>query len=219
MSDTLLDVVNRVRRVIGLGSVTSFVEANESLDNVQDVNDSYLYLLKQLPDDLPMLQDLTGGSLTTVAGTRTYALDSDARPFYLMEWSFADTSNENRALSWATKEYVQKRDPNYKTNQGQPELIYLDGTTFGIYPVPDDAYTITYDFKSPFTRLSGTTDTFLIPDEWLRFVELHSVFLYEQRKGFGNVETSVGRVQDEMISIVAEAELMSPSYFQSEVYY
>lgn len=219
MSDSLLTSVNRVRRVLGLPTVSSFSENDESNLNVQDVNDSYLYLLKQLPDDLALLQDTSGGSITTSNGTRLYALDGDARHFHLLEWSFQDETSGDIPLELATREYVQRRDPRFDENSGKPQFVYRDGTQLGIYPVPDGIYSLSYQFRSPFTRLSATSDTFLVPDEWLRFVELHAVFLYEQRKGFGNADITAIRLKDELLSIVAEAELMSPAYFVPEVFY
>lgn len=219
MSDSLLTVVNRVRRVLGLDTVSSFSDNDESNLNVQDVNDSYLYLLKQLPSDLPILQDASGGSITTANGTRLYALDSDARPSYLYEWSFQDETSGDVPISLASREYVQKHDPKYDETTGKPHLVYLEGTQLGIYPVPDGTYSLSYQFKSPFTRLSATSDTFIVPDEWLRFIELHAVLAYELRKGFSSAESTGARVRDELISVVTEAELMSPSYFLPEVFY
>jgi hypothetical protein len=218
VADSLLTVVNRVRRVLGLPTVSSFTDNDESNLNVQDVNDSYLYLLKQLPDDLALL-DTSGGSITTVADTRLYSLDGDARHFHLLEWSFQDETSGDIPLSLTTREYIQRKDPRFDEVTGKPQFLYRDVTKLGVYPVPDAVYEISYQFKSPFTRLTLTSDTFIIPDEWLRPVELHAIFLYEDRKGFSNAPNTAARMKDELISVVAEAELMNPSYFVPEVFY
>lgn len=219
MSDSLLTSVNRVRRAAGLPVVTTFVESDESLLNVQDVNDSYLYLLKQLPSDLAYLQDASGGTITTVASTRLYAMDTDARPWNLLEWSFQNETSEDYPMQMVTREYIQSTFPKFDESTGAPQMLYREGNSLGLYPVPDGVYSLSYQFKSPFTRLSATTDTFIIPDEWLRFVEMHAQFLYEDRKGFGNREATAARMKDELVSIVAQAELMTPTYFLPEVFY
>lgn len=219
MADTLLEVVNRVRRVLGLPVVTSFSDSDESLSNVQDVNECYLDLLRKLPDTLPMLQDASGGTVTTADGTRLYALDTDARPMHLWAWSFENETSGDIPLTLATREYIQKKDPRFDEVTGQPEIVYLEGNSLGIYPVPDGVYSLKYQFKSPFTRLSATTDTFLIPDEWLPYVECYAQFLYEDRKGFGNPDRTAARMRDKLGSVLAEAELLAPSYFLPEVHY
>jgi len=220
MADTLLTVVQRVSRKVGLDpTITSFSESNESNDVVQDVNDAYFELIRALPKDTPYLNDVSG-SITTVNGTRLYSLGSGARVFNLLEWSFENETDSDNLLEVVTLGFVQQKDSQYDENTGKPLYLYREGNDqLGIYPVPDDAYTIKYKFTKTFSRLSDTDDVFIVPDEWLRFVEKKAQYFYEDRKGFGSPEATYTLAEEMLVEILAEAELLNPTYFVPETFY
>lgn len=219
MADSLLTVVQRVSRRVGLDpTITAFSDNDETNDVVLDVNDAYEHLLNALPDDTPYLIDVTG-SLSLVNGTRAYSLDSAARSFKLLEWSFENETDDDSKIRPATLEYVQRLDSKYDETTAQPTHVYLEGSDqVGFYPVPDASYTIKYKFAKSFTRLSATTDTFVVPDEWLPYIELYAQALYEKRKGFGNYAETFELAERKLTDIFTDVETMTPHYFDPGSY-
>lgn len=220
MADTLLDVVKRVRRKVGLDpTISSFGETDESNDNVQDVNDAYFELLRSLPKDTPYLVDVSG-TLSTVANTRLYSLGATARTMNVLEWSFENETSGDVPLKIATLEFIQGTYPKYDEDTGQPSYIYREGDEqLGIYPIPDGVYSIKYKFSKTFTRLTSTTDEFIVPDEWVRYVEKKAQYLYEDRKGFGDPDATFAQSESIMTEILVEAEMMNPNYFLPENFF
>lgn len=94
------------------------------------------------------------GTLTTVAGTRTYAVPS----------GFV------RLLSAVDLEIVLSEEiaQAYADNQAQsePDYIAFDGTQFVVHPVPDAAYSFPYTAQVRFAALSGDSDTNTILTRW-----------------------------------------------------
>jgi len=86
-------------------------------------------------------------TLSTANGTAAYQLVAYVqRPI-----AFCDTTN-NRSLPIVTADKVNRIDPD-GSESGYPKLVYLNGmhaTTgyqvVGLYPIPDAAYTISYDY-------------------------------------------------------------------------
>lgn len=220
MADTLLAVVKRVCRKVGLDpTITSFSDTDESNDVVQDVNDAYFELVRSLPKDTPYLVDISG-TVTTSNGTRLYSLGASARLFNILEWSVENETNEDNPIEVVPLQYVQDMDSQYDEKTGVPTKLYREGNEqIGLYPVPDGTYAINYKFTKTYTRLSTTTDVFIVPDEWLRFVEKKAQYLYEDRKGFGSPEETYMQAEDILAEILAEAEMMNPRYFVPETFY
>lgn len=94
------------------------------------------------------------GTLTTVAGTRTYAVPT----------GFV------RLLSCVDLQIVLAEEiaQAYADNQSQaePEFIAFDGTQFVVHPVPDAAYSYPYVAQSRWTALSGDSDTNTVLTRW-----------------------------------------------------
>lgn len=214
MADTALQVVQRVRRELQLDpTITSFSESDESNMNLQDVNNAYFELMDSLPNDVPQLLDVTG-TFATAVSTRLYTLTSGHRAFNLLEWSFEDDTNDDRRLDWATLEYIRNLDKDYDTATGKPTHLYREGVDkVGVYPVPDGVYTINYTVRKTYTRLTATTDVFLIPDEWLRFVEKKAQFFYEDRKGFASSGNTFAQSERLLDNIMTQVAMMTPMYF------
>lgn len=181
---------------------------------VQYINEAYEDLLIALPSDCPYLN--SSASFTLVAGTATYALASDATPFDLYDWALRDTTN-NRDIQLATKEYVENLDSKYKTTQGQPVYAYPDSTSIGFYPVPNATATVTYEYgKSPPTRLTLTSATFIIPDRWVKYLEKSAEGRYKSNKGYGDADEVMFKAQDMGADILIEAWEASPTYLTNE---
>lgn len=217
MAVTLLEVVQRVSRHVGLDpTVTSFSNADETNDLVQYINEAYEELYMALPPSTPYLND--SGSITTAAGTRTYALESGALPFNLYSWSLENETNTDKRLQLVTLDYVASMDSQYNENRSEPAYIYVEGSnTLGIYPVPDAVYTINYQYGKDFsTRLSSTTDSFIFPDRWIRFVEKRAQEKYERVKAFADPDQTAAEAGMFLENALIEAWEMNPTYMFSE---
>lgn len=217
MALTLLQLIQRVSRKVGLDpTITSFSDTDETNDLVQDIAEAYEDLLAELPPQLPYLHGT--GSITTVAGTRLYALAANARAFDLNEWSFQNETDDDSPLELVTREFIQKLDPKYDETQNKPLYLYLEGSDqLGVYPVPDDVYTISYSYGAgSVTRVSATTDTFIIPDRWLRYVEKSAQASYERRKGFSGAEETAVEAFNLFADVMVEAWELVPTYMVSE---
>jgi|GEM_PF-3005387 len=212
MSDTLLQVVQRVARKVRIdSSFSSFSESDETLDLVGYVNDAYQDLIDGLPNDLPLLLN-TSKSITLSSGTRLYNLDINAHQWSLLQWSFTDISSGVTPLTLISLEALQNIYLGYTTDTGKPSFVYYEGSDqVGFYPIPNRDGLVSYKFTQAFSRLINPSDTFLIPDAWLRYIEDQAKYYYDMAKGF----TEAMPANERLMGILAEAELMTPHYFQS----
>ena|ERR1044072_3956428 len=215
MAVTLLDVVKRVSRSVGLDpTITAFSDDNETNDLVQYVNEAYEDLVMALPPECPYLK--SSGTITLVAGTRLYTPNTNAQPQSYYEWSFTNTTTES-PLEFATRDYLEQLDSEYQTASGTPSHVYVEGSQLGFYPVPDTAVTVTYDYGIAVgTRLSATTDTFVLPDRWIRFVERQAQATYETNKGYASAEGTQFKALEMKDSILVEAWEANPTYLTNE---
>lgn len=213
MADTLLGVAQRIARKCGLDpTFTSFSNDDETNDIVTYINDALLELLDALPENTPYLVNIDG-QFPTVDGTRLYALETGARPFNILEWSFENETLSDEAIEVATPDYLKGIDPKWDETTGIPKYVYLEGSQLGLYPVPDDAYTINYRYKTAFAAISSTSATFPVPDEWIRqFIDKKVEAIYKTSKGFREAEDKMSEADRELISILGDVYSMVPAY-------
>lgn len=217
MAVTLLQVVQRVSRPVGLDpTITSFSNNDETNDLVQYVNEAYEELLIVLPSSTPFLN--SSGTLSLTNGTRLYSVASNAMPFDLYEWSFINTTGSDAQITFATKDYINTLDIEYKTTAGTPTYAYVEGNQqVGFYPVPNASFTVTYEYgiSSP-ARLTATSDTFLIPDRWVRYIEKSAQEKYERVKGYGDPDATALVAFNLLAEILVEAWETNPTYLLNE---
>lgn len=94
------------------------------------------------------------GTLTTVAGTRTYATPAG----FVKLKSCVDLQivlAEEIAQAWADSPI-----------SAEPDYLAWDGAQFVVHPSPDAAYTFPYVAQVRFTALSGDSDTNTILARW-----------------------------------------------------
>lgn len=217
MAVTLLQVVNRVRRSVGLNSdVTSFADTDESNDNVQDVNEAYEELLMTIPNNTPYLN--SSSTISAVASTRLYSLASDCMVYDLYDFSFENETQNDAPMRLVTKEEVQKIDSRYDEVTGVPYLVYAEGNNqVGLYPVPDGSYTINYQYgQTPSSRLSSTSATFVVPDRWVRFIEKKAQEKYERRKAYSDPDNTKLEALELLSEILADAWAVNPTHLEAE---
>lgn len=215
MADTLLQVAQRVARRLRVDATfTTFSDNDESNNIVSYINDAYQDLLINLQDDAALLLDTTK-SITLVPGTRVYSLDTTAHHLSLMDWSFANASNNNDPVEYRTLEWIQAVYPSYQTDStGNPQYVYQEGNEqVGFYPVPSTAATISYKFSKPFSRLVNPSDTFLVPDRWLVPIEAAARAMYAADKSFVDAEELAAIAEQKMVELYIEIEMKTPHSF------
>lgn len=212
MALTLLDITKRICRSVGIYSdITSFNENNDTLDIVHFINEAYEELITQLPPETPYLK--VDGTLTTVAGTRTYSPVAGFFAPNLYKWSIQNQTSNNGPVSYASLDYIKSLSPDYKTEQGEPTHLYLDGDNLALFPVPDAVYVLSYIYNETIaTRLSATTDTFGVPDTWLLFVEKRAQEKYEKVKGYSTYPETQATADKFLEHVLVDAWEMNNRY-------
>ena len=112
----------------------------------------------------------TDGTITTVAGTAEYALESgfksvDVDTVYLIE-----SGTDVKIIPYVpyvqfTQQFRERDlDPTTTDNRAKPEYHYLtQDDKIGFTPVPDAEYTVHYEYWQTHTDLSGSTDEPALP--------------------------------------------------------
>lgn len=210
MAVTLLEVVQRVSRHVGLDpTITAFSNDDETNDLVQYINEAYEDLKRALYESVPYFHGST--SFTTSNGTRLYNIPT-AEAYGVFEWSFENETENDSPLEFATREWVKRTDARFDEATGKPSHVYLEGSQFGLWPIPDGTYTIKFDYSSKVTRLSATSDTFVVPDDWVRYIEKKAEAVYKGLKGFNDAQETLFLADNLLTEIIAEAWTLDPTY-------
>lgn len=102
------------------------------------------------------------GSITTAAGTRSYALPTDFVRFYGEPILYCSTdSNQIITEYQGGEDRLRVVDVNYKTTQSTPIYWYFDQTTtkkLAFYYVPSAVKTYTFDYEYD-VSVTNSTDT------------------------------------------------------------
>jgi hypothetical protein len=161
---TLLQLVNEILRRSGQIEVSTLSNAQTPATQTRDfLNETYFEMLQRLK--VYRLQKQ--GSITTVNGTASYALAADAELDSLLADSVYD----------ANAQYVlQQVDYTYPvshgTASGKPECFYRMGNLLYLYPTPNGAYTIQYQYLMKPIALSADADTTQLPVSWEKVLVL-----------------------------------------------
>ena len=179
MATTFITLVNDTLRRLNEVELTStdFATATGFRALVKDAVNASLQEISQKEFEFPF--NHTTGSLTLVAGTSQYTLATDLN---VADWdSFRinyDSSNNYSARVLKLLNYDSynrryfERDSEADTgDRDQPIYVYrtLD-TKAGFTPIPDAAYSVSYDYFAYATDLSASTDTMTVPDAFKHVV-------------------------------------------------
>ena len=179
MATTFITLVNDTLRPLNEVELTStdFATATGFRALVKDAVNASLQEISQKEFEFPF--NHTTGSLTLVAGTSQYTLATDLK---VADWdSFRinyDSSNNYSARVLKLLNYDSynrryfERDSEADTgDRDQPIYVYrtLD-TKAGFTPIPDAAYSVSYDYFAYATDLSAATDTMTVPDAFKHVV-------------------------------------------------
>lgn len=196
---TLLEAVNRIFRLNAIirgdnDPITSFsdVQHNASVQlAVLAVQDE----LGDLVSDRLISNEKASDTVTTVAGTRTYALNTRFVRFYGTPHFYISVGNRQVFEYPGGRERLQLEIPNYQTVSGQPNWWYWDPTTsktIGLYQVPDAVYSMAYDYEQS-VMVDDAADTmpFHNDEENFAFCQMAArrfKFMFEDVKGAEDIQ-------------------------------
>lgn len=179
-----LDAVNRLFVANGIirgdtDPITSF----SSLQHGASIGIAKVAIQDELnelvSDSMIPYEKKTTGSITTVAGTRSYALSADFIRFFGEPPLLYCSSDNVEVFEYPGGENALRlSDFQYKTTQSNPFYWYFEaGTTkkISFYPVPQEAKTYTYDYEGD-VSVTNSTDTmpFVTESEAQAFCRLAS---------------------------------------------
>jgi len=119
----------------------------------------------------------TSTTFSTVADQETYGtgdgLPSDLRRIVYLKITISgsDYDLKERPIGW-----LQDQDPS--NNSGQPEYYVFYGSKIYLYPIPDDAYTVTIFYKKNYSALSadGDENDFTTNEQAISLIEAHTLW-------------------------------------------
>ena len=149
---TFLEAINRVLRTTGIikgddDNILTFtdVQHNATLNLAQIAIQNEL---NSLVADMLIPYERATGTITTVAGTRTYSLD----PTFVRFWGtpLLYNSADNRQMYMYDEDQLRLEIYTYKTAQSTPIYWYIVGGAtqqIGFYPVPDGVDSWAYEYE------------------------------------------------------------------------
>lgn len=154
MSVTFLTAQTEFRSALGNPATTgAATAANLKLC----LNDALL----ELVDKFRHLRGESAQTVTTVAGTATYALGATVEAV-LFVWD--NTSGmSGRRIHKMSEDELPRTKPGVS---GRPTHYYRSGTSMLLYPTPDAVYTLSAICRVTLTALSADGDLFPLPDTW-----------------------------------------------------
>ena len=179
MATTFITLVNDTLRRLNEVELTStdFPTATGFRALVKDAENASLQEISQKEFEFPF--NHTTGTLTLVAGTSQYTLATDLK---VADWdsfriNYDSTNNFSarvlKLLNYDSynRRYFERDSEAEARDRDQPIYVYrtLD-TKAGFTPIPDAAYSVSYDYFAYATDLSASTDTMTVPDAFKHVV-------------------------------------------------
>lgn len=188
---TFLDLTNRVLKAFNEVNLTSsnFSTADGFYQEAKDaVNQAIFDIYTEQDVQWPFAWNET--TFNTVAGTQEYSKASDA---LAIDWEsfriLSDPSNDIIAdhipsieYNVYRREYWQGDQETTADERTQPSLVVRKpDNNFILTPVPDQVYTIEYEYYTMPSALSAYDDTTSIPDEFVQMIvdkALHYAYMF-----------------------------------------
>ena len=179
MATTFITLVNDTLRRLNEVELTStdFPTATGFRALVKDAVNASLQEISQKEFEFPF--NHTTGTLTLVAGTSQYTLATDLK---VADWdsfriNYDSTNNFSarvlKLLNYDSynRRYFERDSEADTGDRDQPIYVYrtLD-TKAGFTPIPDAAYSVSYDYFAYATDLSASTATMTVPDAFKHVV-------------------------------------------------
>ena len=194
MVSTLLQLVNEVLRRKGQVEASTLVNAGTPAVQTRDfLNEVYFEMLQRLKVDRLIKQ----ASFNTTANTAAYTLATDADVNSLLPDSLLETASQ-RGLAQTDSTYPLEKGTSAV---GRPDHFYVQGNSLYLYPTPDAAYTINYQYGVKPSALSNDTDTTALPAEWEKVLVLGTQARLEQFLGEPGAEGTYFLYQEGLVQL------------------
>lgn len=196
---TLLEAVNRIFRLNAIirgdnDPITSFSDVQHNASTqlaIIAVQDE----IGDLVSDRLIGNEMATATLSTVAGTRTYSLETDFVRFYGTPHFYLTSGNKQIYEYPGGLVQLQTDIFNYATVSGEPNWWYWEPSTVkkvGFYQVPNAAYTYSYDYeRSVMVEVASDTMPFHNDEENYAFCQMAArrfKFMFEDVKGEADIQ-------------------------------
>lgn len=204
---------------------TLFSDITTQVQNTfNDSSGEFLVFIQQYVNDA--VQDIVSrrewpfmkvwdASFTTTASTAEYSVASDVFTLKQLRLTASDANdiyldelNENQFYSGTP-------GPDTTNNLGTPNSWFftdLDSNQSPqvyLYPIPDDAYTIEYEYYKKATVMTDSTDVCVIPDRYINVVVDYAVSKCYEREGLldyasyfnTNYENGLRRMMNDYVKV------------------
>ena len=197
MGSTFLSLVNRVNRKVNEVELTSsnFASADGFYSTAKDAVNDAISRINQ--DDFTWPFNHQTYNETMVAGTNRYAYQADTKYVDFSSFRIQRDASLNNETSYLKEidyeEYLQRFvDDEYNTAtsiRGIPRLVsQRPDSGYLVYPIPDKAYTLTYEYYKLPVELVAHGDTTTVPSQFDHIIQEGAmVYVYDFR---GDTETA-----------------------------
>ena len=215
LSNRVLNALNEVELTTANFANSKGIQTSVKEFINRSINDIYTAEL-----EWPFLH--TDGTITTVAGTAEYALETgfksvDVDTAYLIE---ADT--DVKVIPYIpyvqfTNQFRERDlDPTTTDNRAKPEYFYLtQDDKIGLTPIPDKEYTFFYEYWATHTDLSASTDEPVLPVRYQDAVVSRSEYYVHQLRADLQAATLKNSEYESKISRMRIDLINKPDYMRS----
>ncbi len=197
---SVLELVNEVLRRTGQTEVTTLTHAETPAKQALDfLSETYADCLHRLKINRIQKQS----SFSTTSGTNSYTLASDANINTLLTDSVLETGSHTLLRP------VDYTHPLHHGTEasGRPEVFYVLGNSLVLYPTPDAAYILTYQYLVKPEKLSEDNDTTALPMEWEPVLVLGTQARLERFLGEPDADETYLLYRDQLVQLKASASL------------
>jgi hypothetical protein len=215
LSNRVLNALNEVELTSANFANSKGIQTSVKEFINRSINDIYTAEL-----EWPFLH--TDGTITTVAGTAEYALETgfksvDVDTAYLIE---ADTDVKvipYIPYSQFTNQFRERDlDPTTTDNRAKPEYFYLtQDDKIGLTPIPDKEYTFFYEYWATHTDLSASTDSPVLPARYQDAVVSRSEYYVHQLRADLQAATLKNSEYESKISRMRIDLINKPDYMRT----
>ena len=215
LSNRVLNALNEVELTTANFANSKGIQTSVKEFINRSINDIYTAEL-----EWPFLH--TDGTITTVAGTAEYALETgfksvDVDTAYLIE---ADT--DVKVIPYIpyvqfTNQFRERDlDPTTTDNRAKPEYFYLtQDDKIGLTPIPDKEYTFFYEYWATHTDLSASTDEPVLPVRYQDAVVSRSEYYVHQLRADLQAATLKNSEYESKISRMRIDLINKPDYMRT----
>ena len=164
----------------------------------------------------------TDGTITTVAGTAEYALETGYKSVDVDTAYLIEASEDIKVIPYIpytqfTNQFRERDlDPTTTDNRAKPEYFYLtQDDKIGLTPIPDKEYTFYYEYWATHTDLSASTDEPDVPARYQDAIVSRSEYYVHQLRADLQAATLKNQEYSNKINRMRIDLINKPDYMRS----